>query len=154
MDDYWALVHHEQGSWGVSFPDVPGCVSAGSSLEEALDEGTEALSAHLAWLKAEGDDIPRARAHAALAADPEVQDAAREAIWHRIAPRPVAAPRQRVNIMIEPGLLRLVDGQAEATGKTRSALIEDALAHWTGRKAAADHVAERDRDRQRRRSRG
>jgi predicted RNase H-like HicB family nuclease len=35
---YIALIHKDHDtSYGVSFPDVPGCVSAGDTFEEAVD---------------------------------------------------------------------------------------------------------------------
>ena len=112
MNGYWALVHKdERSAYGVSFPDVPGCVSAGDTLEEALDQGREALSAHLAWMKAEGDAIPAPRAYEALRANPEVMEDADGAVWHLIVPRAVKASRVRVNIMIDPELLRHAGGR-------------------------------------------
>jgi predicted RNase H-like HicB family nuclease len=127
MQGYWALVHEENRAFGISFPDVPGCVSAGDTIEAVLTEGREALSAHLAWMKAEGDPIPEPRAYADLQEDPEVTEEADGATWHMIVPRTVQAPRVRVNIMIDPGLLREADEAAEAQGMTRSGLIEAAL---------------------------
>jgi predicted RNase H-like HicB family nuclease len=128
MNGYWALIHKDEGSaYGVSFPDVPGCISAGDTLEEALAEGREALSAHIAWLKAEGDDVPEPRTHEALKADTQAMQDAEGATWHLILPRAVKAPRVRVNIMIDPGLLREADEAADAQGLTRSAIIEAAL---------------------------
>jgi predicted RNase H-like HicB family nuclease len=45
----------------VSFPDVPGCISAGDTLDEALASAAEALVGHLALLRADGDAIPAPR---------------------------------------------------------------------------------------------
>jgi predicted RNase H-like HicB family nuclease len=53
MPGYIALVHKDEGtSYGVSFPDVPGCVSAGDTFEEAVANAVEALAGHLALMKA------------------------------------------------------------------------------------------------------
>lgn len=128
MDGYWALIHKDDDSaYGVSFPDLPGCVSAGGTLEEALGDGREALSAHLAWMRAERDPIPEPRAYEALQSDPEVIEEAQGATWHLIVPRAVKAPRVRINIMIDPALLRDADEAAEGAGQTRSGYIETAL---------------------------
>ena len=35
----YALIHEENGAYGISFPDFPGCVSGGRSLDEALARG-------------------------------------------------------------------------------------------------------------------
>ena len=75
MTGYVVLVHKDAGtSFGVSFPDVPGCVSAGDSLEEALANAAEALAGHLALMRADGDPLPRPRSLAAIAADPDAAD--------------------------------------------------------------------------------
>jgi len=129
MDGYVAFIHPpENGSaWGVSFPDVPGCISAGDSFEAALANGREALSGHLALLAAEGDPIPAPRRVEDLVNDPELAEDRRGAVVSMIVPRKVSAPRRRVNIIIDPGLLRRADEAAEARGLTRSGFIEQAL---------------------------
>lgn len=44
---YTAIIHKDEDSgYGVSFPDVPGCFSAGETLDEALQMGAEALALH------------------------------------------------------------------------------------------------------------
>ena len=48
MQTYIALVHKEPNSdFGVSFPDLPGCVTAGKTLDEARAFASEALELHL-----------------------------------------------------------------------------------------------------------
>ena len=48
MTDYIALIHKEPGSdYGVSFPDFPGCVTAGRTLDEAKREAFDALALQL-----------------------------------------------------------------------------------------------------------
>lgn len=73
MARYVALVHKDNGtSYGVSFPDVPGCVSAGDTMEEALANAAEALAGHLALMQADGDALPPARSPGAIKADPQL----------------------------------------------------------------------------------
>jgi predicted RNase H-like HicB family nuclease len=49
MVGYIALVHKDEGtSYGVSFPDVPGCISAGDTFDDAIENAAEALAGHLA----------------------------------------------------------------------------------------------------------
>ena len=66
---YAALVHKDLGSdFGVSFPDLPGCITAGSTLEEACGMAREALTLHLEGMSANGDYSPKpSSADAALA---------------------------------------------------------------------------------------
>jgi len=59
---YIALVHKDKDtSYGVSFPDVPGCISAGDTFEQAIDNAAVALAGHLGVMEADGDPIPHAR---------------------------------------------------------------------------------------------
>ena len=56
---YIALVHKDLDSdYGVSFPDLPGCITVGSTLEEAHEMAREALALHLEGLGADGDAVP------------------------------------------------------------------------------------------------
>ena len=62
MAGYIALVHKDDGtSYGVSFPDVPGCISAGDTFEEAVANAGEALAGHFAAMRADGEAIPAPR---------------------------------------------------------------------------------------------
>jgi predicted RNase H-like HicB family nuclease len=78
MAGYIALIHKDAGtSYGVSFPDVPGCISAGDAFEEAIANAAEALIGHFALMRADGDEIPAPRSFEQLKQDREfVEDAA------------------------------------------------------------------------------
>ena len=59
MANYIGLVRKEAKSdYGVDFPDFPGCITAGSTLEEARVMAQEALNAHIAWMIEDGDELP------------------------------------------------------------------------------------------------
>ena len=62
MRQYIALIHKEADSdYGISFPDLPGVISAGKTLDEARDMGAEALALHLAGMAADGEAAPEPR---------------------------------------------------------------------------------------------
>jgi predicted RNase H-like HicB family nuclease len=45
---YIALIHKEADSdYGASFPDLPGCVTAGATIDEVLSMAKEALALHI-----------------------------------------------------------------------------------------------------------
>lgn len=48
----------EKKGYCVTFPDLPGCVTEGESLAEALAMAKEALELHLYGLEEDGDKIP------------------------------------------------------------------------------------------------
>ena len=73
---YIGLVHKEPGSdYGVSFPDLPGCITAGSTLEEAREMAAEALALHLDGLEEDGAAILPPSSPNAIIAHPDAADA-------------------------------------------------------------------------------
>jgi predicted RNase H-like HicB family nuclease len=74
MTHYVAIIEdagpdHAIGVW---FPDLPGCFSAGDTLDEALASAPEAVALWLEELDKDGRAIPRARTPSELKADPEI----------------------------------------------------------------------------------
>jgi predicted RNase H-like HicB family nuclease len=87
MAGYIALVHKDEGTgYGVSFPDVPGCISAGDTFEEAVANAGEALSGHFAFMRADGDPIPAPRSFDELKRDPEFVTDSADAIVTMVTP--------------------------------------------------------------------
>jgi predicted RNase H-like HicB family nuclease len=73
---YVALIHKEDASdYGVSFPDLPGCVTAGGTLDEVRAWAEEALAFHLEGLAANGEAIPEPSSLEAVMSDPVNRDA-------------------------------------------------------------------------------
>lgn len=56
---------------GVWFPDLPGCFSAGDTLDQAMKNAPEALALWFEGHEEEGRAIPRARTPSELKADPK-----------------------------------------------------------------------------------
>ena len=54
MVSYPALVDGEQGAYGVVFPDLPGCVAMGHTVDEALEHAEEALRDYVSEMKNSG----------------------------------------------------------------------------------------------------
>ena len=56
---YLALVHQgKDGAYGVSFPDFPGCVTAGKTLGEVKRLAKEALELHIEGMIEDGEEFP------------------------------------------------------------------------------------------------
>ena len=71
-----ALLHKDPGSgFGVSFPDLPGCVTAGRTLEEARRMAVEALALHAEGMAEDGDALPVPSALNAVMNEPGHRDA-------------------------------------------------------------------------------
>jgi predicted RNase H-like HicB family nuclease len=69
--EYIAYLHKDKTSdYGVSFPDFPGCVTAGSTLEEARKMAAEALAFHVEGMRQDGDALPEPSTLDDLRGDP------------------------------------------------------------------------------------
>lgn len=75
MTHYVAIVEEEPGkAVGVWFPDLPGCLSAGDTLDEAMLNAAEALELWAEAMSESGQSIPAPRTLTDLKADAEVAD--------------------------------------------------------------------------------
>ena len=79
---YIALIHKQADScYGVSFPDVPGVVTAGDTIDEAMQKACEVLAfAAEDWSEHTGGDFPKARTIDELRGDLEFQEAVGSAV--------------------------------------------------------------------------
>jgi predicted RNase H-like HicB family nuclease len=121
----YALIHEENGAYGMSFPDFPGCVSGGASLDEALARGAETLLFHVAGMVEDGDPLPVLRTLDQLKSDPIFKEDAEGSVVAIVA---VELPGKavRVNVSIDEHLLDAIDRAARAKGQTRSAFLAEA----------------------------
>ena len=60
------------GRYDVTFADLPGCVSQGASLEDAIRMAQEALGLHIGSMVEDGDTLPEPSILAVLIADRDV----------------------------------------------------------------------------------
>lgn len=58
-------------AFGVVVPDLPGCFSAGGTVEEAVESAREAIEAHCEVIAEKGEDMPTLEAMSAWQQDPE-----------------------------------------------------------------------------------
>ena len=76
MANYLALLRRETDSdYGVDFPDFPGSVTAGSTLEEAHIMAEEALAFHIEGTVEDRDPIPAPSTLDQIMADEHNRDA-------------------------------------------------------------------------------
>jgi predicted RNase H-like HicB family nuclease len=117
--EYIAYLHKDRGSdYGVSFPDFPGCITAGKTLDEASRLAPQALALHIQGMIEDGDTVP----------DPsKVDDIAADAAKHGAIAFMVRVDAPdvtvRVNITARESQIERIDRLAEAAGMTRSAYM-------------------------------
>jgi antitoxin HicB len=61
QNGYYARIMKQRGGYLVEFPDLPGCLTEGKTLQDALDHGREALSGWLFVTISKGDHVPSGR---------------------------------------------------------------------------------------------
>lgn len=75
MTHYVAVVEEEEGkAIGVWFPDLPGCISAGDTLDEAMTNAAEARELWAEAMAESDQKIPPPRSLADLKKDPQVAE--------------------------------------------------------------------------------
>ena len=123
MTSYIALLRKDRNSdYGVEFPDLPGCISAGGTLEEARLMAEEALAAHVAFLREDGDDVPMPSALDAIAKRAEVKGA----VPFMVELKEPSDKVVRINITVPERVLNLIDEAAAPSGGNRSAFMVSA----------------------------
>lgn len=114
---YPAIIERAGAGYSVFFPDLPGCTSAGATLQEVARNVEEALAGHLIVSAEHGDPIAAPSELDEIPADPEIDEVARILVR---AERPGRAVR--VNVTLDEGLLAAIDRVAS----NRSGFLADA----------------------------
>ena len=126
---YPIVIHKDSDSdYGVTFPDIPGCFSAGSSIEEAIRMAQEAAECHIEGLFLESEPIPMPSDVDVYEKDPAYQNG----IWAliEIDMGKLSLKSKRVNITMPERLLRIVDQYAKKSGTSRSGLLAQAISEY------------------------
>lgn len=113
--------------FGVFFPDLPGCVSAGDTIDQAARNAEEALALHIRGMLEDGDSLPEATPLDSIPRDPEVEEVARVLVRAEMPGRTV-----RFNATIDEALLNRIDRAAQASGMSRSGFLADAARRALG----------------------
>jgi predicted RNase H-like HicB family nuclease len=121
---YIALLRKDPDSdFGVDFPDFPGCITAGSTLEETRAMAQEALEAHIECMRELRQMIPEPSSIESIMADPENA----EAIPFPVSVRDPDNAGIEVNLTIAESDLKKLDALARKQGKSRSAVVTEAV---------------------------
>ena len=126
---YPIVIHKDQNSdYGVTFPDIMGCFSAGTSIEEAISMAQEAAECHIEGLLLDSEPIPAARPIEIHKNNTDYQNG----IWAliEIDISKLSLKSKRVNITIPERLLNTVDHYAKNHGETRSGLLSQAVTEY------------------------
>lgn len=135
---YPVVIHKDPTSdYGVTVPDLPGCFSAGETIDEALTEVVEAIELHLEGVLIDGESVPLPKSIEHHQRKPEYA----HGIWALVTVdvSKIAGKSKRVNVTIPERLLTLMDKYAAKKGESRSGLIAQATMEYI---AAQDLISE------------
>lgn len=111
-------------AFGVVVPDLPGCFSAGDTLDEAVDQAREAIALWCETVIEDGGDLPIPKTLAEHQANPDFAGW----VW-AVVEVPVEryfGPDEKLNITLPRLLLAKIDDYAKAHGATRSGFLAEA----------------------------
>lgn len=128
LQRFVAVIEKDPNSaFGVWFPDVEGCFSAGETLDEAITNASQALRQHCEALESAGRSISKARSIEVLQREKEVRNAIRSGAVLFAVPLLADAGRTvRLNITLDKALIDEIDAAATERGLTRSAFLAQA----------------------------
>lgn len=126
---YPIVIHHDEGSsYGVTVPDLPGCFSAGDTIEQALELTPEAIASHIETLLMEGQPIPEQRPLEIHQADAAYADGVWALVEVDLAK--LSGKAVRINVTMPARVLAIADEVAAREGESRSGLLASAVLHY------------------------
>ena len=121
------VIHKDPDSdYGVTVPDVPGCFSAGETVEDALDNVQEALALHFDALVADGETLPQGRPIDAHLSNPDYAGGVWAVVDFDITP--YLGKSVRFNATLPEHLLQRIDDyvRTHPEQKSRSGFLASA----------------------------
>lgn len=122
---YPVVIHKDRDSdYGVTVPDLPGCFSAGETMDDALAQAVEAIECHFEGLLLDNEPLPTPQTISIHQQNPDYQDG----VWALVTVdlSKISGKARRVNITLPERLLTIMDQYAVQRGETRSGLIAEA----------------------------
>ena len=132
---YPIVIHKDEHSdFGVMIPDIPGCYSAGSTYDEALNNAVEAIECHLEGLLLDNESIPVGTTVESWINDEDFSGG----VWALVSVdlSQISGKSRRVNITMPERVLSLIDLYSKSHAiKNRSSFLADAaLSYMEGHK--------------------
>ncbi len=130
---YPVVLHKDLDSdYGVTVPDLPGCFSAGETIDEALAEVVEAIECHIEGhiegLLIDGEPVPSPTSIETHRDDPHYADG----VWALVTIdlSKLSGKTTQVDVTVPERLLALVDQYAAQQGETRSGVMAQATLEY------------------------
>lgn len=110
-----------RSGYGVCFPDFPGCVFAGKTMDMALESARKGVIFHIEGMQEDGDPLPSPTPLETIMQNPENKQAIPAAIKIIIP----TGRTKRINICMDVDLINAIDHAARSAGRNRSEFLSD-----------------------------
>jgi predicted RNase H-like HicB family nuclease len=134
------ITKQPRSDFGVIVPDLPGCITAGRTMDEALEMAREAIELHLEGLVEHGQVPPLPRSIDTLRAMRRFAGGTWAVV--QVDPAGLRVRVVRVGVTMPQRLLDAIDRHARQSGETRSGLLARAAIRYIGREGDALPTAE------------
>jgi len=111
----------DDAAFGVVVPDLPGCFSAGDTLDEAMDHAVESIELHLEALLHDHTDIPHPSPIEKHRSNPDYAGWVFAVVEVDLAK--LRSTTKRYNITMSERVMAMVDTAASQSGESRSAYL-------------------------------
>ena len=123
------VVHKDHDSaYGVTIPDLPGCFSAGDTLDEALENTKEAIACHIEGLLMDEELVPIPQAIEKHYHNPDYSDGIWESV--RVDISKISGKSKPIEVILPEQILTQLDKYAIKQGETRSSLLAQATVEY------------------------
>ena len=133
---YPIVIHKDaETSYGVTVPDLPGCFSAGDTIQEAMKNAVEAIECHVEGILLDEENLPTAKSIDHYAHLEDYQGGTWALVEVDLSK--LGGKTERINISMPERILRKIDCFATSSHKTRSKFLAE---------AALEYIATRSED--------
>ncbi len=118
----------KDSDYGVTIPDLPGCFSAGTTLDEAISNAREAILTHIEGLLMD-DEVLNTPSEIEVLKDKNKNP---DYIWAvcEVDITKLSKPARRINVTFSESVLSRIDGYADSVGETRSGFLAAAALEY------------------------
>ena len=126
---YPIIIHKDEDSaYGVIVPDLPGCFSAGDTIEEAISNSHEAIECHIEGLLLDNESLPLKKPVEEHLENPEFKNGVLAIVEIDISK--LSGKTTRINVSLPERFLKQIDDYAQSHGGNRSAFLVDAAMNY------------------------
>jgi predicted RNase H-like HicB family nuclease len=121
----------QDSDYGVTIPDLPGCFSAGASIEAAFENAAEAILTHVEGMLLDDETIPVPQPIESL----KKLFPAKDLVWGLVTVDigKLSKEVRRINISMPEHILSKIDAYAHSEGESRSGFLASAAIEYITR---------------------